>query len=106
MVDRTECLVKVMESRTCNKAIVYVGVQCYPWFKFCFPLFWGMVIMIISLKTNRNRIWKRIKLNHSIIIIQDILSQMSKDHLRGQKVVLLLDVGIQLTVNSLLDDLA
>ena len=37
MVDRIECLVKIKEHRTCNKAIVYVGVQFYPWFKFWFP---------------------------------------------------------------------
>ena len=31
-------------------------VQFYPWFKFYFPLFWGMVMYDNELKTMRNKI--------------------------------------------------
>ena len=43
-------------------------VQCYPWFKFYFPLFWGMVkyVHLISLKQRNTKFKPRIKLNHNI----------------------------------------
>ena len=41
-------------------------VQFYPWFKFYFPLFWGMVIsMIVSLTQMKIKFEPRIKLNHN-----------------------------------------
>ena len=49
---------------------VYVVVQFYPWFKFSFLLFLGMVMydnnMIMSLKQKKRRFEPRIKLNHNI----------------------------------------
>ena len=52
---------------------VYVVVQFYPWFKFYFPLFLGMVIcMIMSLKQRKINFEPRIKLNHNIYIVQEI----------------------------------
>ena len=44
-------------------------VQFYPWFKFSFPLFLGMVnkcIIIMSLKQRKIKFEPRIKLNHNI----------------------------------------
>ena len=35
---------------------VYVVVQFCPWFKFYFPLFWGMVIYDNEFKTKKNKI--------------------------------------------------
>ena len=35
---------------------VYVVVQFYPWFKFYFPLFWGMVMYVNEFKTKENKI--------------------------------------------------
>ena len=35
---------------------VYVVVQFYHWFKFYFPLFWGMVIYDNEFKTKKNTI--------------------------------------------------
>ena len=32
---------------------IYVVVQFYPWFKFCFLLFWGMVIYDNEFETKR-----------------------------------------------------
>ena len=34
----------------------YVVVQFYPWFKFCFPLFLGMVVYDNEFKTKKNKI--------------------------------------------------
>ena len=52
------------------EAVVYVVVQFYPWFKFSFLLFLGMVIydnnMIMSLKQKKRKFEPRIKLNHNI----------------------------------------
>ena len=45
---------------------VYVGVQFYPWFKFYFPFFGGMVMLIMRLKQWEIKIKPRIKLNHNI----------------------------------------
>ena len=49
---------------------VYVVVQFYPWFKFSFLLFLGMVMydnnMIMSLKQKKRKFEPRIKLNHNI----------------------------------------
>ena len=58
---------------------VYVVVQFYPWFKFYFLLFWGMVIymMIMSLKQKKLKFKPRIKLNHNV-------SKLLK-HLQGIK---------------------
>ena len=48
-------------------------VQFYPWFKFSFLLFLGMVMydnnMIMSLKQKERKFEPRIKLNHNIYII-------------------------------------
>ena len=45
----------------------YVVVQFYPWLKFYFPLFWGMVLcMIMSLKQREIKFEPSIKLNHNI----------------------------------------
>ena len=35
---------------------LYVVVQFYPWFKFYFPLFWGMVMYDNEFKTKKNKI--------------------------------------------------
>ena len=35
---------------------VYVVVQIYPWFKFYFPLFWGMVMYDNEFETKENKI--------------------------------------------------
>ena len=35
---------------------VYVVVQFYPWFKFYFPLFWGMVMYVNESETKENKI--------------------------------------------------
>ena len=35
---------------------VYVVVQFYPWFKFYFPLFWGMLTYDNEFKTKGNKI--------------------------------------------------
>ena len=35
---------------------VYVVVQFYPWYKFYFPLFWGMVMYDDEFKTKENKI--------------------------------------------------
>ena len=47
----------------------YVVVQFYPWFKFSFLLFLGMVMydnnMIMSLKQKKRKFEPRIKLNHN-----------------------------------------
>ena len=47
-------------------------VQFYPWFKFSFLLFLGMVMydnnMIMSLKQKKRKFEPRIKLNHNIDI--------------------------------------
>ena len=52
---------------------VYVVVQFYPWFKFSFLLFLGMVMydnnMIMSLKQKKRKFEPRIKLNHNIYTI-------------------------------------
>ena len=60
--------------------LIYVVVQFYPWFKFSFLLFLGMVMydnnMIMSLKQKKRKFEPRIKLNHNIykvyMGIQDI----------------------------------
>ena len=47
----------------------YVVVQFYPWFKFSFLLFLGMLMydnnMIMSLKQKKRKFEPRIKLNHN-----------------------------------------
>ena len=51
---------------------VNVVVQLYPWFKFSFLLFLGMIIydnnIIISLKQKKRKFEPRMKLNHNINI--------------------------------------
>ena len=49
---------------------VCVVVQLYPWLKFYFPLFWGMVYTIMILNNGKFeiKIRPRIKLNHNIAI--------------------------------------
>ena len=39
-----------------EKNLEYVVVQFYPWFKFYFPLFWGMVMSDNEFKTKGNKI--------------------------------------------------
>ena len=55
---------------------VYVVVQFYPWFKFSFLLFLGMVMydnnMIMSLKQKKRKHEPRIKLNHNIYLYSDV----------------------------------
>ena len=46
---------------------IFVVVQFYPWFKFCFPLFWGMVMYDNGLKQRKIKFKPRIKLNHNIL---------------------------------------
>ena len=41
-------------------------VQFYPWFIFYFPLFLGMVMLIMSLKQREIEFKRRMKLNHNI----------------------------------------
>ena len=52
------------------KLYIYVVVQYYPWFKFSFLLFLGMVMydnnMIMSLKQKKRKFEPRIKLSHNI----------------------------------------
>ena len=56
-----------------------VVVQFYPWFKFSFVLFLGMVMydnnMIMSLKQKKRKFEPRIKLNHNT----DISSRATKE---------------------------
>ena len=35
--------------------IIYVVVQFYPWFNFCFLLFWGMVMYDNEFQTKENK---------------------------------------------------
>ena len=44
-------------------------VQFYPWFKFYFLLFLGMVIYDNEFETKEMKFKKRIKLNHNIYIV-------------------------------------
>ena len=41
----------------------------YPWSKFYFPLFWGMVMYDNEFKQREIKFKPRIKLNHNIIIL-------------------------------------
>ena len=43
-------------------------IQFYPWFKFSFLLFLGIVMYNSEFETKENKIWTKIKLNHSIYI--------------------------------------
>ena len=47
---------------------VYDVVQFYPWFKFSFLLFMGMVMYGDEFETKENKFKPRIKLNHNIYI--------------------------------------
>ena len=47
---------------------VYVVIQFYLWFKFYFPLFWGMVMYGNEFKQREIKFKQRIKLNHNIYI--------------------------------------
>ena len=42
-------------TRQRDECTVYVVVQFYPWFKFYFPLFWGMVMYNNEFKTMGNK---------------------------------------------------
>ena len=44
---------------------VYVVVKFYPWFKFYFPLFWGMVIYGNDFEKKKITLKQRIQLNHN-----------------------------------------
>ena len=46
--------------------VIYVVVQFYPWFKFYFPLFLGMVMYDNDFKTKGDKFRPRIKLNYHI----------------------------------------
>ena len=48
------------------QSLVYVVVQFYPWFKFYFPLFWGMVIYVNESETKEIKFKPRIKLNRNM----------------------------------------
>ena len=41
---------------TLRELSVFVVVQFFPWFKFYFPLFWGMVMYDNEFKTKENKI--------------------------------------------------
>ena len=49
-----------------NIIVIYVVVQFYPWFKFYFPLFLGMVMYDNDFKTKGDKFEPRIKLNYHI----------------------------------------
>ena len=55
-----------------NTQQVHIACTCsgsiYPWFKFYFPLFWGMECMIMSEKQREIKFKPRTKLNHNIHI--------------------------------------
>ena len=56
---------------------VYVVVQFYPWFKFYFPLFLGMVRYDNEFTTNENKIWTKDKIEpQQIYIVHDIIIYM------------------------------
>ena len=59
---------------------VYVVVQLYPWFKFSFLLFLGMIMydnnMIISLKQKKRKFEPRIKLNNNIYTYSTTISNI------------------------------
>ena len=53
----------------CNVGMyVYVVVQFYPWFKFYFPLFLGMVMYDNEFETKEKKFKPSIKLNHNIYL--------------------------------------
>ena len=58
-------------------------VQFYPWFKFSFLLFLGMVMydnnMITSLKQKKRKFEPRIKLNHNIYMYEDFCCLQCSD---------------------------
>ena len=47
-----------------NIIVIYVVVQFYPWFKFYFPLFLGLVMYDNDFKTKGDKFERRIKLNY------------------------------------------
>ena len=51
-------------------AVVYVVDQFYPWFKFYFPLFWGMVIYDNEFETRENKIKIKYKIEPLYIYIR------------------------------------
>ena len=59
-LQKTFAFSKLFRTET-NVAVV---VQFYPWFKFYFPLCWGLVIYDNEFKTKENKFKSRIKLNH------------------------------------------
>ena len=57
VIDAVSGRVGIMQINTVEVTLyVYVVVQFYPWFKFYFPLFWGMVIYDNEFKTKGNKI--------------------------------------------------
>ena len=57
--------------------LVYVVVQFYPWFKFYFPLFWGMVMYDNEFKTKENKILNQgIKLNHNLCMYNQAINMI------------------------------
>ena len=50
------CKLEIFSLVISNSYSVYVVVQFYPWFKFYFPLFWGMVMYENEFKTKGNKI--------------------------------------------------
>ena len=63
----------------------HVVVQFYPWFRFSFLLFLGMVMydnnMIMSLKQKKRKFEPRIKLNYNIYTIINQSRGLSKTHI-------------------------
>ena len=57
----TSCLVLFLKLYICCGSI-------YPWFKFYFPLFLGMVMYYNEFKTKEKKFEPRLKLNHNIYI--------------------------------------
>ena len=61
-------------------------VQLYPWFKFSFLLFLGMIMydnnMIMSLKQKKRKFEPRIKLNHNIHTCTPMYIHVHMGHLK------------------------
>ena len=68
-------------------------VQFYPWFKFSFLLFLGMVMydnnMIMSLKQKKRKFEPRIKLNHNIYMVRERAPTLTFNFFNSSRVVLI-----------------
>ena len=78
-------------------------VQFYPWFKFSFLLFLGMVMydnnMIMSLKQKKRKFEPRIKLNHNIYMDLAVRSGSNPTTIRGSHKLRWIQAAIILTHN-------